>query len=187
MASVMITEEDLNIIREMTERYIKGCSFLTEEDLYQEACLGWLEAKSVMRTDVENESKAYKQYRFVCINRHLRRYVDKSEVKVVEAVHGLDMDAFISDDTNFLWDDMLFGMGAEQVISVMSEILSEKYVRYLSYYYGVGQYDSPHTFKEMSKEFGFTVTRAWTVVMYGLRRLRHSKRCRAMIIDCDSF
>lgn len=186
MESVKITEEDLNIIREMTERYVKECSFLTEEDLYQEACLGWLEAKSVMRTDVKNESKSYKQYRFVCIDRHLRRYVDKSEVKVVETVHGLDMDDFISDDTNFVEDDAALKVDVENAISAMHGILTEKYVRYLSYYYGVG-YDRPHTFVETGKEFGVTATYANAVVMGCLKRLRHPKCCRAMGIDWNFF
>ena len=186
MTSVEFTEKDFNIIQKMAERYAKECSFLTEEDLYQEACLKWLEAKSVMRDDVENESSAYRQYRFVCIDRHLREYVDKNEVKVVETVHGLDMDDFISDDTNFIEDDTAFKVDVENAIAVMHEVLAEKYVRYLSYYYGVG-YDRPHTFVETGKEFGVTATYANAVVVGGLRRLRHPKRCRAMGIGWGAF
>lgn len=187
MTSVEITEKDFNIIQKMAERYAKECSFLTEEDLYQEACLKWLEAKSVMRDDVKDESDAYRRYRFVCIDRHLRYYVDKNEVKVVETVYGLDMDAITSEGTNFIEDDIVFKMDLEYAISVIPEILAEKYVRYLFCYYGVGQYDSPHTFVETGKEFGVTATRADTVVKGGLRRLRHPSRCRAMGIGWDFF
>ena len=77
-------------------------------------------------------------------------------------------------------------MDVEYAISVMPEILAEKYVRYLSYYYGIG-YDRPHTFVETGKEFGVTATYANAVVMGGLRRLRHPRRCRAMGIGWNFF
>lgn len=187
MTSVEITERDFSIIQKMAERYAKECSFLTEEDLYQEACLKWLEAKSVLRDGVKDESAAYRRYRFVCIDRHLRYCVDKNEVKAVETVCGLDMDAFTSEDTDFSEDDTIFKVDVEYAISVIPEILAEKYVRYLFCYYGVGQYGRPHTFVEMGKEFGVSTSCANAVVTGGLKRLRHPKRCKAMGLDWDFF